>query len=97
MKVSDIRRTFLKFYESKGHTIVASSPVVPGNAHNRHHDYRRDDDREALALPIKLLLLRSRGSGCLRRLLLLFSIVVYSSPDYLAESAGLSPQYFSRM
>ena len=31
MKVSDIRRTFLKFYESKGHTIVASSPVVPGN------------------------------------------------------------------
>ena len=31
MKVSEIRRTFLKFYESKGHTIVASSPVVPGN------------------------------------------------------------------
>ena len=31
MKVADIRRTFLKFYESKGHTIVASSPVVPGN------------------------------------------------------------------
>lgn len=31
MKVADIRRTFLKFYESKGHTIVPSSPVVPGN------------------------------------------------------------------
>ena len=31
MKVADIRRTFLKFYESKGHTIVHSSPVVPGN------------------------------------------------------------------
>ena len=31
MKVADIRRTFLKFYESKGHTIVSSSPVVPGN------------------------------------------------------------------
>ena len=30
-EVADIRRTFLKFYESKGHTIVASSPVVPGN------------------------------------------------------------------
>ena len=31
MKVADIRSTFLKFYESKGHTIVHSSPVVPGN------------------------------------------------------------------
>lgn len=31
MQVADIRRTFLKFYESKGHTIVHSSPVVPGN------------------------------------------------------------------
>lgn len=31
MKVADIRRTFLKFYESKGHTIVTSSPVVPGD------------------------------------------------------------------
>lgn len=31
MKVADIRETFLKFYESKGHTIVHSSPVVPGN------------------------------------------------------------------
>lgn len=31
MKVADIRQTFLKFYESKGHTIVHSSPVVPGN------------------------------------------------------------------
>ena len=29
MKVADIRRTFLKFYESKGHTIVSSSPVIP--------------------------------------------------------------------
>ena len=31
MKVADIRRTFLNFYASKGHTIVHSSPVVPGN------------------------------------------------------------------
>ena len=31
MKASDIRATFLKFFESKGHTIVASSPVVPGD------------------------------------------------------------------
>ena len=31
MKVADIRRTYLKFYESKGHTIVHSSPVVPGD------------------------------------------------------------------
>ena len=31
MKASDIRQTFLKFFESKGHTIVASSPVVPGD------------------------------------------------------------------
>jgi alanyl-tRNA synthetase len=31
MKAADIRQTFLKFFESKGHTIVASSPVVPGD------------------------------------------------------------------
>lgn len=31
MKVADIRRTFLNFYESKGHTIVPSSPVVPAH------------------------------------------------------------------
>jgi alanyl-tRNA synthetase len=31
MKASDIRSQFLKFFESKGHTIVASSPVVPGD------------------------------------------------------------------
>ncbi len=31
MKTSAIRQTFLKFFESKGHTIVASSPVVPGD------------------------------------------------------------------
>jgi len=31
MNVSDIRSTFLKFFESKGHTVVASSPVVPGD------------------------------------------------------------------
>jgi len=31
MKTSDIRQTFLKYFESKGHTIVASSPVVPGD------------------------------------------------------------------
>jgi alanyl-tRNA synthetase len=31
MKASDIRQSFLKFFESKGHTIVASSPVVPGD------------------------------------------------------------------
>ena len=31
MNASEIRQTFLKFFESKGHTIVASSPVVPGD------------------------------------------------------------------
>jgi alanyl-tRNA synthetase len=31
MKASEIRAQFLKFFESKGHTIVASSPVVPGD------------------------------------------------------------------
>ena len=31
MKSSEIREKFLKFFESKGHTIVASSPLVPGN------------------------------------------------------------------
>ena len=30
MNASEIRSTFLKYFESKGHTIVASSPVVPG-------------------------------------------------------------------
>ncbi|MBH9554173.1 alanine--tRNA ligase [Inhella gelatinilytica] len=31
MKAADIRATFLKFFESKGHAVVASSPVVPGD------------------------------------------------------------------
>jgi alanyl-tRNA synthetase len=31
MDASDIRSTFLKFFESKGHAVVASSPVVPGD------------------------------------------------------------------
>jgi alanyl-tRNA synthetase len=31
MKAADIRSTFLKFFESKGHQVVASSPVVPGD------------------------------------------------------------------
>ncbi|WP_295641982.1 alanine--tRNA ligase [uncultured Methylibium sp.] len=31
MKASEIRTAFLKYFESKGHTIVASSPVVPGD------------------------------------------------------------------
>jgi len=29
--VAEIRKTFLDFFESKGHTVVASSPLVPGN------------------------------------------------------------------
>jgi alanyl-tRNA synthetase len=29
--VADIRRTFLDFFASKGHTVVPSSPLVPGN------------------------------------------------------------------
>ena len=31
VSTSDIRQSFLKFFESKGHTIVAYSPLVPGN------------------------------------------------------------------
>ena len=31
MKASEIRATFLKFFESKGHTVVPTSPVVPGD------------------------------------------------------------------
>ncbi|MDE2400477.1 MAG: alanine--tRNA ligase [Burkholderiales bacterium] len=31
MKAAEIRSKFLKFFESKGHTIVPSSPVVPGD------------------------------------------------------------------
>ena len=31
MKFSDIREQYLKFFESKGHSIVPSSPLVPGN------------------------------------------------------------------
>ena len=31
MKAADIRSTFLKFFESKGHQVVSSSPVVPGD------------------------------------------------------------------
>ncbi|MDE2418972.1 MAG: alanine--tRNA ligase [Burkholderiales bacterium] len=29
--VADIRKTFLDFFASKGHTVVVSSPLVPGN------------------------------------------------------------------
>jgi len=31
MKSSEIRQAFLKFFASKGHEIVASSPLIPGN------------------------------------------------------------------
>ena len=31
MKVNDIRHSFLNFFQSKGHQIVTSSPVVPGD------------------------------------------------------------------
>jgi alanyl-tRNA synthetase len=31
MKSAEIRQKFLRFFESKAHTIVASSPLVPGN------------------------------------------------------------------
>lgn len=31
MKTSEIRQKFLSFFESKGHQIVSSSPLVPGN------------------------------------------------------------------
>ena len=29
MSVADIRKSFLDFFESKGHTVVPSSPLVP--------------------------------------------------------------------
>ncbi|NCU79527.1 MAG: hypothetical protein EBV55_03285, partial [Burkholderiaceae bacterium] len=31
MKVSEIRQAYLDYFASKGHQIVASSPVVPGD------------------------------------------------------------------
>jgi len=31
MKSADIRTSFLEYFESKGHAIVASSPLVPAN------------------------------------------------------------------
>jgi len=31
MTASEIREKFLKFFEAKGHTIVRSSSLVPGN------------------------------------------------------------------
>jgi alanyl-tRNA synthetase len=31
MKAADIREKFLRFFESKGHTVVRSSPLVPAN------------------------------------------------------------------
>ena len=31
ISVADIRKTFLDFFASKGHTVVESSPLVPGN------------------------------------------------------------------
>ncbi len=31
LSVADIRKTFLDFFAAKGHTVVASSPLVPGN------------------------------------------------------------------
>jgi alanyl-tRNA synthetase len=31
MKTNDIRTTFLRFFEGKGHQVVASSPVIPGD------------------------------------------------------------------
>ena len=31
MSVADIRRTFLEFFAERGHTVVESSPLVPGN------------------------------------------------------------------
>ena len=31
MKAAEIRSTFLKFFEANGHTVVGSSPVVPGD------------------------------------------------------------------
>ncbi len=31
MSVADIRKTFLDFFAAKGHTVVPSSPLVPGN------------------------------------------------------------------
>ena len=31
ISVADIRQSFLDFFAAKGHTVVASSPLVPGN------------------------------------------------------------------
>ncbi|MGA0800510.1 MAG: alanine--tRNA ligase-related protein, partial [Steroidobacteraceae bacterium] len=31
MSAADVRRAFLEFFQSRGHAIVASSSLVPGN------------------------------------------------------------------
>ena len=31
MKSSEVRQKFLEFFETHGHTIIPSSPLVPGN------------------------------------------------------------------
>ncbi|MGQ0429494.1 MAG: alanine--tRNA ligase-related protein, partial [Gammaproteobacteria bacterium] len=31
MSSSELRRSFLEFFRARGHAIVASSPLVPGN------------------------------------------------------------------
>lgn len=31
MTVSDVRRRFLEFYKARGHAIIPSAPIVPGN------------------------------------------------------------------
>ena len=31
MQVADIRRKFIDYFAARGHTVVASSPLVPGN------------------------------------------------------------------
>ncbi|MFM7341089.1 MAG: alanine--tRNA ligase-related protein, partial [Betaproteobacteria bacterium] len=31
MSVADMRKSFLDFFAERGHTVVASSPLVPGN------------------------------------------------------------------